>query len=154
MGLDSEGIGFREGIWKGTYMNSFNTLKTFQRKFGDAPVPRMSSTANAGCPANRIAHDTCKKNERTQLQLRPGRRNYMFRKSLQKEYNTLSTKINKIHNREMELCYLSANGADCSVEMLKLMVIRQDYQKQASAIMRKLNKPSLIKLGFGKVVRK
>ena len=48
-------------IWKGTYMNSLNTLKTFQRKFGDAPVPRMSSTANAGCPANRIAHDTCKK---------------------------------------------------------------------------------------------
>lgn len=78
----------------------------------------------------------------------------MLRRNLMKEYNTLSEKINRIHEREMKLCYMSANGADCSVEMLKLMVIRQDYQKQASAILRKLNKPSLIKLGFGKVVRK
>lgn len=57
-----QGNGFVGRIWKRTYMNSLNTLKTFQRKFGDAPVPRMSSMANAGCPANRIAHDTCKKN--------------------------------------------------------------------------------------------
>lgn len=62
MDLGEEETGFGGRIWKGTYMNSLNTLKTFQRKFGDAPVPRMSSTANAGCPANRIAHDTCKKN--------------------------------------------------------------------------------------------
>lgn len=74
------------------------------------------------------------------------------RKTLQLKYNTLTEKIQLITTKELNACFASARG-DAHEDMFELMLIRHDLEDKRAAIMRQLNKPSLIKR-LGKVVRK
>lgn len=71
---------------------------------------------------------------------------------LQEQYNTLTAKIQLITAKELNACYASARG-DEHEDMFELMLIRHDLEDKRAAILRQLNKPSLIKR-IRKVVRK
>lgn len=71
---------------------------------------------------------------------------------LQEQYNTLTAKIQLITAKELNACYASARG-DEHEDMFELMLIRHDLEDKRAAILRQLNKPSLVKR-IRKVVRK
>lgn len=71
---------------------------------------------------------------------------------LQEQYNTLTAKIQLITAKELNACYASARG-DEHEDMFELMLIRHDLEDKRAAILRQLNKPSLIKR-IRKVVRR
>lgn len=68
----------------------------------------------------------------------------MSKKSLQYQYKVLETKIQLIHAREMDAAYASAKSEEYE-NMLVLMLTRHELEDKAHAILRKLNKPSIIK---------
>ena len=65
---------------------------------------------------------------------------------------TLDEQIQAIHKREMNACYASARGENHE-DMNALMIQRWNLEDQRTAVLRRINKPSLIKR-LGKVVRK
>lgn len=75
----------------------------------------------------------------------------MSRKDLRVEYTILCTKIKEVEAREMAACYASARS-EAHEDMNILWVTRQNLEDKRSAILRQINKPSLIKR-LRKVVR-
>lgn len=71
---------------------------------------------------------------------------------LQMQYNTLTEKIQLITTKELNACFASARG-DEHEDMFELMLIRHDLEDKRAAVLRQLNKPSLIKR-IRKAVRK
>lgn len=71
---------------------------------------------------------------------------------LQWQYSTLTAKIQLITAQELAACYASARGEEHE-DMFELMLIRHDLEDKRAAVLRQLNKPSLIKR-IRKVVRK
>lgn len=69
----------------------------------------------------------------------------MSKKSLRKQYNILTVKINTIEKKEMDFCGLSINGKNVEKEWTKLQLVKFDLEIERNAVIRQLNKPSIFR---------